>query len=81
MFPISVSDSHVVGDTSQPLWEETIGAHLARVAATWPEHAALIVPQQNVRLNWCELDAAVTGSPPVCSDWASNPGSASASGR
>jgi len=60
MFPISVSDSHVVGDTSQPLWEETIGAHLARVAATWPEHAALIVPQQNVRLNWCELDAAVT---------------------
>ncbi len=60
MFPISLSDSHVVGDTSQPLWEETIGAHLARVAATWPEHAALIVPQQNVRLNWCELDAAVT---------------------
>ena len=42
MFPISVSDSHVVGDTSQPLWEETIGAHLARVAATWPEHAALM---------------------------------------
>ena len=60
MFPISVSDSHVVGDTSQPLWEETIGAHLARVAATWPEHAALIVPQQDVRLSWRELDAAVT---------------------
>ncbi len=60
MLPISVSDSHVVGDTSQPLWEETIGTRLARVAATWPEHAALIVPQQNVRLNWRELDAAVT---------------------
>ncbi|MBW8810143.1 MAG: AMP-binding protein [Lysobacter sp.] len=51
--------SHVVGATAPPLLEETIGAMLARIAASWPEREALVVPPQGVRLNWREFDAAV----------------------
>ncbi|MBT2747132.1 MULTISPECIES: AMP-binding protein [unclassified Lysobacter] len=52
--------SHVVGATAPPLLEETIGAMLARVAATWPEREALVVPPQGVRLSWSAFDAAVS---------------------
>jgi len=51
--------SHVVGATAPPLLVETIGAMLSRIAATWPEREALVVPPQGVRLNWREFDAAV----------------------
>ncbi|MGH8082020.1 MAG: AMP-binding protein [Lysobacter sp.] len=51
--------SHVVGATAPPLLEETIGAMLSRIAATWPERDALVVPPQSVRLSWRAFDAAV----------------------
>ena len=51
--------SHVTGDRSQPLFEETIGEMLARVARTWPERPALVVPPQGVRLSYAQFDAAV----------------------
>jgi fatty-acyl-CoA synthase len=52
--------SHVAGDTSQPLLEETIGAMLQRIAANWPERPALVVPAQGARLTWREFDDEVT---------------------
>ncbi|MDR7136096.1 fatty-acyl-CoA synthase [Lysobacter niastensis] len=52
--------SHVVGDTSQPLLDETIGAMLRRIASTWPQRPALVVPAQGVRLTWREFDDEVT---------------------
>jgi fatty-acyl-CoA synthase len=51
--------SHVVGVATPPLLDETIGAMLSRIAATWPERDALVVPPQGVRMNWREFDAAV----------------------
>ena len=41
--------SHVRGATSQPLLDDTVGAMLARIAAAWPDHEALVVPPQGVR--------------------------------
>ncbi|MBJ6979512.1 AMP-binding protein [Luteimonas sp. MC1782] len=52
--------SHVRGDTSQPLLHETVGAMLARIAATWPDRDALVVPPQGVRWSWREFDARVS---------------------
>src|SRR5678815_579856 len=52
--------SHVAGDTSQPLLEETIGAMLRRIAVTWPQRPAIVVPAQGVRLTWREFDNEVT---------------------
>lgn len=52
--------SHVRGDTSQPLLQETVGAMLARIAAAWPDSEALVVPPQDVRWTWREFDARVT---------------------
>ena len=52
--------SHVRGDTSQPLLQETVGAMLARVARSWPDSEALVVPPQGVRWTWREFDARVT---------------------
>src|SRR5690606_27957587 len=51
--------SHVRGDTAQPLLQETIGAMLARIAGTWPDHDALVVPPQGVRWTWREFDERV----------------------
>ena len=52
--------SHVHGDASQPLLQETVGAMLARIAAAWPEREALVVPFQGVRWTWREFDERVT---------------------
>ena len=52
--------SHVRGDTSQPLLHETVGGMLARIARTWPERPALVVPPQGVRWSWREFDDAVS---------------------
>jgi fatty-acyl-CoA synthase len=38
----------------------TVGDVLRRAAATWPEHEALIVRHQNLRLTYRELDARVS---------------------
>ncbi|HBK47208.1 MAG TPA: AMP-binding protein [Xanthomonadaceae bacterium] len=52
--------SHVVGPNLTPLLEETVGALLARIAGTWPDRPALVVPSQGVRLDYARLDAVVT---------------------
>ncbi|TWI12044.1 AMP-binding protein [Aerolutibacter ruishenii] len=51
--------SHVIGDRSVPLLEETVGDMLARIARTWPGQPALVVPPQNVRMDYAALDVAV----------------------
>ncbi|MGY1531254.1 AMP-binding protein [Luteimonas sp. A649] len=55
-----IRPSHVRGDTSQPLLRETVGGMLARIARTWPEGSALVVPPQGVRWTWREFDDAVS---------------------
>ena len=51
--------SHVIGDRSVPLLEETVGDMLARVARTWPRQPALIVRDQGVRMDYATFDTAV----------------------
>jgi len=50
--------SYVSGTADQPLLFLTIGQTLERAAAQWGEREALVVPQQNVRLSYRQLDAA-----------------------
>ena len=52
--------SHVRGDTRVPLLEDTVGGLVTRIARTWPEQPALVVPAQDVRLDWRGFDVAVT---------------------
>ena len=53
--------SFVSGTAAQPLLFLTIGQTLDRAAEHWPEHEALIVSQQNLRLSYRALQAAVEG--------------------
>lgn len=55
-----LATSHVRGADAPPLLEETVGALLTRVARTWPERPALVVPPQGERLDWRALDEAVS---------------------
>ena len=48
--------SYVSGLADRPLLGDTIGQHLHRTAARWPDRPALIVRQQDVRLTWRELE-------------------------
>ena len=43
-----------------PLWELTLAEALAQTAARYPDHEALVVVHQNLRLTWREFDAEVT---------------------
>jgi fatty-acyl-CoA synthase len=52
--------SYVCGTSSASLLYLTVGDVLRRAAATWPEHEALIVRHQNLRLTYRELDARVS---------------------
>ncbi|MHC9085456.1 AMP-binding protein [Luteimonas sp. RIT-PG2_3] len=52
--------SHVVGDTAQPLLDDTIGVLLQRISARWPSQPALVVPPQQVRWDWQQLDQRVS---------------------
>ena len=47
--------SHVVGDTSEPLSEQTIPELLARTASTFPEREAVVFPTQDIRWTWAEF--------------------------
>ena len=51
--------SYAHGASSVVLLGETIGENLARTAARVPDHEALVVPFQGVRLTYRQLDAAV----------------------
>ncbi|HWE99741.1 MAG TPA: AMP-binding protein [Caulobacteraceae bacterium] len=50
-----IEPSCVLGETTPPLLEITIGQALAQAAARWPDAPALIVPFQDVRWSWKEL--------------------------
>ncbi|MFC4726891.1 AMP-binding protein [Coralloluteibacterium thermophilus] len=54
-----MTPSHVTGDRSVALLDETIGAMLARIAAAHPQRPALVVREQGVRLDYAAFDAAV----------------------
>ena len=56
---MSVKMSYASGPSMQPLLGETIGQRLEQVAAEMPDALALVVCQQNVRLNWAQLAARV----------------------
>jgi fatty-acyl-CoA synthase len=47
--------AHAVGVTEPPLLEETIGSAFDRTAAAYPDHEALVVPFQDVRLTYRQL--------------------------
>jgi len=50
--------SYVCGVGSEPLLYKTVGAVLQEAAARWGECEALVVPHQNIRWSYRELDAA-----------------------
>jgi fatty-acyl-CoA synthase len=52
-----LTQSYVHGASSVPLIGETIGEHFDKAAARWPDCAALIVRQQNIRWSYGELKA------------------------
>ena len=53
--------SHVVGNTDAPLIEKTIGAYFDEIVAQYSQQPALIVPHQNIRYNYAQLQAQVKG--------------------
>jgi fatty-acyl-CoA synthase len=53
----AASYSHGTFDT--PLLGDTIGAHFERTAARFPDRPALVSRQQEVRLTYAQLDAAI----------------------
>ncbi len=48
--------SYVVGETTPPLFNMTIGEALERAASNWPAGEALVCPAQGARLTWRDLD-------------------------
>ncbi len=51
--------AHVVGDTTTPLLNETIGQNFDRAIARHGDREALVVPFQGIRLTYRELDVQV----------------------
>jgi fatty-acyl-CoA synthase len=51
--------SYAHGTSVVPLIGQTIGENLAATVASFPDHEALVVPFQDVRLTYTQLDAAV----------------------
>ena len=47
--------SHVLGDTIEPLRDETIPELLAAASSSWPNREAVIFPAQNIRWTWAEF--------------------------
>ena len=54
-----VVQSYAHGTSAVPLIGQTIGENLAATVARFPDHEALVVPFQDVRLTYAQLDAAV----------------------
>ena len=50
--------SYVCGTSDQPLLYQTVGETLERAAERWPARDALIIPQQNIRWSWRQLNEA-----------------------
>ena len=54
-----MSMSYVAGVPEMPLVDHTIGQVLEHAASHWTEDEALIVPHQDIRWTWAELDERV----------------------
>ena len=54
-----MTEARAAGPTDVPLLEETIGADFEATVARVPDHEALVVAHQGIRLTYRELDAAV----------------------
>ena len=52
--------SYVCGSTTQPLLYRCVGDVLRHAAERWPEHGALVVRHQGVRVSYRELDHQVS---------------------
>jgi fatty-acyl-CoA synthase len=48
--------SYVSGTSDQPLLYQTVGATLERAAERWPARDALIIPQQDIRWTWRQMN-------------------------
>ncbi|MDA2894599.1 AMP-binding protein [Mycolicibacterium sp. BiH015] len=53
------TDSYDAGPTETPILEETIGANFERIAATYPDHEALVDAPSGRRWTYAELDAEI----------------------
>lgn len=53
------SDSYDAGPTATPILEETIGANFERIAATYPDHEALVDVPSGRRWTYAELDSEI----------------------
>jgi fatty-acyl-CoA synthase len=51
-----MQESHVIGGTTPPLREQTIGAALAEAAEKWPDTEALVSVHQNIRWSYRDLN-------------------------
>ncbi len=56
---MSATPSYVHGASAKPLLGDTVGALIDRIAAAHPEHPALVVRAQDVRMNYREFHAEV----------------------
>ena len=54
-----LSQSYVSGTSQKPLIGDTIGAHFDKTVARWGGHDALVVPHQDIRWSWSELQQRV----------------------
>lgn len=54
-----LQESHVRGETHQPLLEQTIGRYFDEACARYATHEALVVRHQNVRLSYADLKLKV----------------------
>ena len=54
-----VVQSYAHGTSAVPLIGQTIGENLSATVARFPDHEALVVPFQDVRLTYAQLAAAV----------------------
>src|SRR5687768_13114343 len=55
----AIESSHVKGDESPPLLEDTISAVLRRAAERWPSTPALVSLHQGIRWDYAEFDRRV----------------------
>ena len=51
----TLTQSYVHGGGADPLLGRTVGSVLDEAARKWPDHEALVVPHQDIRWTWSEL--------------------------
>jgi len=54
------NQSYLCGEAKEPLFYETIGACLDRIAARFPDNEALVIPHQDIRWTYAEYHVQIT---------------------